>query len=192
MAVAWPHTACAHSSVPGLAGLYTGMLHPFTMASQLLMLIVLALFVQQRLPDSELVLYAFLIGSLVGLALAALDSSASLSDLPAVVMAVITALLVAAAWPRKTLVLLVTGAASGTISGLLAWPDAGESPGSMIMPALGSVVGALLFVIAATAVLEVLRVTIAARWLAIGVRIAASWTGAIALLLGALAFKTHV
>lgn len=192
MAVTWPDAAFAHSSVPGLAGLYTGMLHPFTMAVQLLMLTALALFVQQRLPESELTLYAFLTGSLLGVGAAASRVLSTSSGSPAIVVAVVTSLLVAACWPRGIALLLLVGGVSGTISGLLSWPDAGGKTGAMILTGLGAVIGALLFVVMVVAILEVVRAKVASQWLTIAVRIAASWTGATALLLGALAYKTHI
>lgn len=192
LVTAWPEAAFAHSSVPGLAGLYTGMLHPFTMASQLLLLIALALFVQQRLPDSELTLYAALIGSLAGLAAGASGYLSSAADMPAIAAAVVTALFVAAAWPRGTAVLLPVGAVSGAASGMLSWPDAGGKPGAMIMTGLGAAVGGFLFVLIVAMILEIIRAKLPPQWFPVAVRIAASWTAAVALLLGALAFKTNV
>jgi hydrogenase/urease accessory protein HupE len=66
LVVVWPSHAFAHSSTPGLSGIYWGMLHPFSSAATLLLLIVLGLFVQQRLPASELTLLAFVAATFVG------------------------------------------------------------------------------------------------------------------------------
>ena len=58
-AMVWPAPAWAHGSVPGLQGIYSGMLHPFTSGPQLLAFFAMALVIQQRLPSSEDVFHAF-------------------------------------------------------------------------------------------------------------------------------------
>ncbi len=188
LVMAWPEAAFAHSSVPGLSGLYWGMLHPFTSAAQLLLLIVLGLLVQQRLPASELVLFTFIGASLIGGTVAAAGYLPANVDILLLGLTVLAGLLVVSALPLPPWLLMAVGSVSGVAAGLVAWPDAGKLD-AMLMTAFGAVIGSFLLVMLIAAVVEIVRLKVSLTWLPIAIRVAGAWVTAVAMLLGALLFK---
>jgi hydrogenase/urease accessory protein HupE len=185
LALCWPAPAWAHGSVPGLQGIYWGMLHPFSSGSQLLALFALALVIQQRLPDSEDVFHGFWISCLAGAGAAALGLPGFNPEIPLTILAIVAGVLAASAIRLRLLLLLLLGAAGGLLSGYVSWPDAG-APGDMMFTALGAIIGSVLVIIFVAGGIEMLWQATRWSWLPITVRVAGSWIAAIAVLLGAL------
>jgi len=187
-AVFWPEPAWAHGSVPGLQGIYWGMLHPFSSGPQLLALLAMALVIQQRLPDSEDVFHAFWASCLAGAGAAALGVGGLNPDIPLILFAVAAGILAASALRLALSVLLLLGISCGLLSGYLSWPDPGAK-GDMMFTAVGGIIGSVLIVIAVAGIIEIIWQASKWHWLPIAVRVAASWVTAIAVLLGALLFR---
>lgn len=188
LALCWPVPAWAHGSVPGLQGIYSGMLHPFTSGPQLLALLALALVIQQRLPDSEDVFHGFWVSCLAGAGVAALSPWSFNPDVPLTVLAIVTGLIAASALRLPLLLLLLLGVGCGLPSGYLSWPEPGAR-GDMMFTALGGIIGSVLIVIMAAGVIEAIWQAAKWAWLPIAVRVAGSWIAAISGLLGALLIR---
>lgn len=188
-ALLWPAPAWAHGSVPGLQGIYVGMLHPFTSGPQLLALFAMALVIQQRLPDSEDAFHAFWASCLAGAGAAALGLGGMNPDAPLTVFAVIAGIVAASSLRLPLPALLLLGITCGLLSGYLSWPDPGAK-GDMMFTALGAIIGSVLIVIAVAGIIETVWQAAKWPWLPIAIRVAASWATAIAVLLGALLFRT--
>lgn len=188
LALCWPAPAWAHGSVPGLQGIYWGMLHPFTSGPQLLALFALALVIQQRLPDSEDVFHGFWVSCLAGAGAAALTPWGLNVDVPLTLLAIVTGLLAASAVRLPLLVLLLLGISCGLPSGYLSWPEPGAK-GDMMFTALGGIIGSVLIVIVVAGIIEAIWQAAKWTWLPIAVRVAGSWIAAISVLLGALLFR---
>lgn len=188
LALCWPVPAWAHGSVPGLQGIYSGMLHPFTSGPQILALFALALVIQQRLPDSEDVFHGFWVSCLAGAGAAALTPWTLNMDVPLTLLAIVTALLGASAVRLPLLALLLLGIACGLPSGYLCWPEPGAK-GDMMFTALGGIIGSVLIIIVVAGIIEAIWQAAKWPWLPIAVRVAGSWIAAISVLLGALLFR---
>lgn len=184
----WPEPAWAHGSVPGLQGIYAGMLHPFTSGPQLLALFAMALVIQQRLPDSEDAFHAFWASCLAGAGVAAAGFGGLNPDVPLTAFAVLAGVLAASALRLPLPALLLLGITCGLLSGYLSWPDPGAR-GDMMFTACGAIIGSVLIVIAIAGIIETVWQVAKWPWLPIAVRVAASWETAIAILLGALLFR---
>ena len=184
----WPETALAHSSIPGMEGLYRGMLHPLSSGPQILAIFSLSLVFQQRLPASEDMLIAFLAGCIAGAAAAAFGVAGFNPDIPLTIFAFAAGILAASALRLPAPLLLVTGATGGVLSGYVSWPDPGSASG-MVITALGGVVGSAVVIIVVAGIIELVRQKAGWAWLPIGVRVAGSWVAAISALLGALLFR---
>ena len=188
LAILWPETAWAHSSIPGMQGLYWGMLHPFSSGPQILALFALSLVIQQRQPAGEEMLIGFLAGCVAGVAAAALGVSGFNPDIPLTLFAFAAGVLTASAIKLPVAVLAVPGGIGGLLSGYVSWPDPGSASG-MMMSALGAVVGSTLIIIVVAGMIEIIRQKAGWAWLPVGVRVAGSWIAAISVLLGALLFR---
>lgn len=188
LALCWPAPAWAHGSVPGIQGVYWGMLHPFTSGPQLLALFAMALVIQQRLPDSEDVFHSFWASCLVGAGTAAMLPGAFNPDVPLTVIAIVAGLLAASALRLPLVPLLLLGVICGLPSGYLCWPEPGAK-GDMMFTALGGIIGSVVIVIVVAGGIEATWQATKWPWLPIAVRVAASWVTAIAVLLGALTFR---
>lgn len=188
LALCWPAPAWAHGSVPGLQGIYWGMLHPFTSGPQLLALFALALVIQQRLPDSEDVFHSFWVSCLVGAGAAALLPGAFNPDVSLTIIAIMTGLLTASALRLPIVPLLLLGVICGLPSGYLCWPEPGAK-GDMMFTALGGIIGSVVIVIVVAGIIEGIWQAANWPWLPIAIRVAGSWIAAISVLLGALLFR---
>lgn len=184
----WAEPAWAHGSVPGLQGIYAGMLHPFTSGPQLLALFAMALVIQQRLPDSEDAFHAFWASCLAGAGVAAAGFGGLNPDVPLTAFAALAGVLAASALRLPLPALLLLGITCGLLSGYLSWPDSGAR-GDMMFTACGAIIGSVLIVIAIAGIIETVWQVAKWPWLPIAVRVAASWETAIAILLGALLFR---
>lgn len=188
LAICWPDAAFAHGSVPGLQGIYWGMLHPFTSAPQLLALLAMSLVIQQRLPESEDMFHGFWVSCLAGAGAAALGLSGHNPDLAFTLLAIVAGVLAASSIRLPLAAMLLLGTCCGLLSGYLAWPDPGAG-GDMMFAALGAILGAVLIVIIVAGLVEAAWRATNWPWLPVAVRIAASWITAIAVMLGALLFR---
>lgn len=188
-ALLWPAPAWAHGSVPGLQGIYAGMLHPFTSGPQLLALFAMALVIQQRLPDSEDAFHAFWASCLAGAGAAALGQGGMNPDVLLTIFVIVAGFVAASSLKLPLPALLLLGITCGLLSGYLSWPDPGAKS-DMMFTALGAIIGAVLIVIAVAGIIETVWQAAKWPWLPIAVRVAASWATAIAVLLGALLFRT--
>jgi hydrogenase/urease accessory protein HupE len=171
-----------------MEGFYWGMLHPFTAAPQLLLLLAFALFVQQRLPEAEDAFTGLWAGSIAGAAAAATGIIALAPDLPLTVAAVLLGLLVAAAVKLRSVVLWIAGGFAGLLNGYVSWPEPGPFS-DMLFSGLGALVGSILIVIFAGGSIELLRQKSGWSWLGIAARVAGSWIVAVSVLLGALMLR---
>lgn len=183
-----PNTAWAHSSLPGMQGIYLGMLHPFTSGPQILALLALALIIQQRLPEAEDVFHGFWATCLLGAAAAALGLSGINADVPLIFFTVAAGLLAASELTLPLPLLLVLGAICGLLSGYISWPDSGSAR-NMLFSALGAIVGSVFVIIVVAGGLQAIRQFAGWRWFPMAVRVAGSWLAAIAILLGAIMFR---
>jgi hydrogenase/urease accessory protein HupE len=188
LTLCWPAPAWAHGSVPGLQGIYWGMLHPFSSGPQILALFALALVIQQRLPGSEDVFHGFWVSCLTGAGAASLGLSGFDPEILLTIVAIVAGILAASALRIPLAALLTLGICCGLLSGYLSWPDLGAK-GDMMFTALGAVIGTVLIVILLAGIIEMVWQAKRWPWLPIAVRVAASWVTAIAVLLGALMFR---
>lgn len=184
----WPQTAWAHGSIPGMQGLYWGMLHPFSSGPQLLALFALSLVLQQRQPAGEDMLISFLAGCIVGAVAAAFGISGLNLDMPLTLFAFAAGVLTASAITLPGSLLTGMGGIGGFLSGYVSWPDPGSTSG-MLMSALGGIVGSAVIIIVVAGAIELVRQKAGWAWLPIGVRVAGSWIAAISVLLGALLYR---
>ncbi len=187
LALCWPGPAWAHSSAPGIQGIYWGMLHPFTSGPQVLALFALALVIQQRLPDSEDVFHGFWASCLAGIGAAAIGLSGFDPEMLLTILAIVAGVLAASALRLPLAALLALGVCCGLLCGYLSWPDPGAK--GMMLTALGAVLGSVLIVILLAGMIEMVWQAKRWAWLPIAVRVAASWVTAISVLLGALLFR---
>jgi HupE / UreJ protein len=189
LALCWPGPAWAHSSVPGIQGIYWGMLHPFTSGPQILALFGLALLIQQRLPDAEDVFHSFWVACLVGAGAAAFGLSGFDPDLLLTLVAIVSGLLRASALRLPLAVLLALSISSGLLIGFLSWPDPGATS-DMMLTTLGAILGAVLTLVLVAGGIEMMSEATKWPWLPIAIRVAASWTTAVSVLLGALSLRS--
>lgn len=181
-------SAFAHSSLPGVQGLYWGMLHPFASGPQILMLCALSFFIQQRLPESENSFNGLCIGCLIGAAAAAFGPVGFEPDIAMTLCAIALGILVASAVKVARFLLWVAGGAAGVLSGHAAWPDPGPMS-DMLYSSAGAIIGSIVFVILVAGSAEMFWLKTRWAWITVAVRVAGSWITAIAVLLGALLFR---
>lgn len=182
------NSAFAHSSLPGVQGLYWGMLHPFTLGPQILMLCALSFFIQQRLPESENSFNGLCIGCLIGAAAAASGLVGSDPDMAMTLCAIALGIVVASAVKVARSLLWVAGGAAGVLSGLAAWPDPGPLS-DMLYSGAGAIIGSIVIVILVAGSAELFWLKTGWAWIKVAVRVAGSWITAIAVLLGALLLR---
>jgi urease accessory protein len=168
-----------------MQGFYWGMLHPLLSGPQLLMLVAVSLFIQQRLPESESTFTGLWIGCILGAAFAAFGIAGFDLDVPLTLAAILAGIMVAGAWKLGSATLWAAGGIAGLLSGYVSWPDPGP-PSDMFFSCLGAITGVILLVIVAGGCIELLRQKTGWPWLPVAVRVAGSWAAAISVLLGAL------
>ena len=188
LVAATPCQAWAHSSLPGIKGFYWGMLHPFTVAPEILLLFAMGLVIQQRISAGQPILLALLGGMVIGAAVAAFGLRLERVDLAITGLAIVASLLVAAEARLGSKPILGLGIMTGLASGFVSWPDPGGW-NAMLLSATGAIVGAMVIVIVVAGGIEGVRAKTEWSWLRIAVRVAGSWICAIAVLLGALALR---
>ena len=174
-----------------MEGFYWGMLHPFTAAPQLLLLLAFALFLQQRLPDSEDAFTGLWVASLIGGTATAMGILVLSPDVPLTIAAILLGLLVASAVKLPGTLLWLAGGFAGLLNGHVSWPEPGPFS-DMLFSGLGALAGSILIVILLAGGIEILRLKAGWPWLGIAVRIAGSWIVAVSVLLGALMLRPGV
>lgn len=185
-----PTLALAHSPIDGFEGFYTGAAHPLVTVDQLLALLGLGVMLGLQWPgDFDLAFPSFAGSMLLGVV------TGQLIGLPAwAVWAVLLLLLsataaaaLAALRPEgyRVTTLLLTCLIGGLI-GLLSTPEPGPMRATIFTLA-GSIVGANLLLLYLSSGIGFLREKIRKPWLQLGLRIAAAWLGAVAMMMTALA-----
>lgn len=183
-----PQAARAHSPFPGAEGFYLGILHPLSTPGQLLALLALGVMLAWQWRDSFARSWTgFAIAAFVGIVLGQLDIRLDGEELALLVVAVIAATLSALHPKAPFLAHVVLSSAGGLLIGLLSTPDPGPRAATLITIA-GSFVGANLTLFYVSGALGLLRERFTQHWVGVGLRVAAAWIAAVALLMGALAF----
>ena len=179
--------AAAHSPLPGIAGFYSGLLHPLTTPDQVLALLaaglLLGTFGLARLAPAAWLLG---IGLIVGIAVTApgSDPNAALYGLACV------AACLAALTPGKALPLaLAVATVAGVLLGAAAVPDSGPVRDRVITMA-GSFAGVALLVLYLAGSVDLLQSRVADPATAISLRVAAAWIAAVATIMLALELRT--
>jgi hypothetical protein len=84
---------------------------------------------------------------------------------------------------------MVVGISCGLLSGYISWPEPGATS-DMMFSAVGAIIGSVLIVIVVAGTIELIRQEVKWPWLPVAVSITGSWMAAIAVLLGALMFRS--
>ena len=176
--------ATAHAPLPGLEGVYAGLVHPLTRPDQILVLLAAALFLGGfalgRLAPAFGALAAGLAG---GVAIGQAGGAPAPWLFALAALAATGAALAPGRWRQAT---PVVAAVAGLALGWASVPGPGPLQDRIVTMA-GSAAGAGLFVLYATAAIELLRARIRGAWLPIALRVAAAWVAAISLMMLALA-----
>ncbi len=183
-----PQAAHAHSPFPGAEGFYLGILHPLSTPGQLLALLAIGVMLGWRWRDAFARSWAgFAIAALVGIVLGQLEIRLDGEEVYLLLVAVIAATL-SALYPKgHVLAHVILASAGGLLIGLLSTPDPGPRAATIITIA-GSFVGANLTLFYVSGAVGWVRERFTQHWVEVGLRVAAAWIAAVALLMGALAF----
>ena len=186
-----PNSAVAHSPVPGIAGFYTGLLHPLSTPGQLLGVLSLGLMLGFRWPQwFGWAALAFAVSCLIGICLGQFGFVPNWSEFALLVLAASVATL-AALYPSGNFVaVLAFSTACGFLIGVLSTPDPGPLNDTIITLS-GSFVGANIALIYATGGIGWLHERFTQHWMHVGLRVVAAWTAAISLLAALLALATE-
>lgn len=186
-----PQHALAHSSLPGIEGFYTGILHPFTSFDQLLALLGLGVMLgvgpKEWFARSWLAFAAFAgVGALFG-SLGYVLAQASLWLLSiGFVSAAVTAIYPSGIFALSVLLSslcgLFIGASSAPASGPLR---------DMVITALGSLIGANIALLFVGSGVNWLREHLVGEWSLVALRILAAWIATISISMMALALATR-
>lgn len=177
--------AQAHAPAPGVEGFFLGLAHPVTSPAQIVLILALGLvvggFATRFLPGMLAVFCAASLALLLaGPVLAALD-------VPLFAVAFVAAVAAASLPGQGVPVAFALLALGGGLIGQASIPDAGPLQ-DRIFTMAGSLTGASLGVAYIVGLIVVLRERVRAAWVPIGLRVAAAWVAAIALLMLALSF----
>lgn len=189
-AIAAPDATLAHNASPGLGGFTGGMIHAVTEMPAPLALaglgLLLGLLDEHAMARS---FAAFAVGMLAGLAVTLASGSSLPHQTPMLLVTLAASATVAAGLRSAALVALVLAFLGGLCFGVLATPD--PAPLTTLLYAItGGVMAACWALIAISAAIYMARQRYTAPWLAIGIRIAASWIVAISALVLALFVKS--
>jgi urease accessory protein len=171
-----------------MEGFYLGLLHPFDLMPQVLLLLALALAVAQRLPLINPLFLAFLVGTLVGILLVPFVDFDFDVELALLFCAILVGLIVAGSVRIPRSILLIIGMATGALSGYASFPGPG-SLAAMVTTATGTFLGICLVVVGLAGGLAAIQQKTGWNWLPIAVRIAGSWISATGLLVAALVWS---
>lgn len=173
--------AQAHGSVRGLGDFFGGFVHPLVEPAHLVALVALLLLVAQRgVRASTATMVALAAGSAAGLAVAAGGWPAP-SEIPLLVVAALTGLIVTVARAGPGALHLAIGAAVGLGIGVGSAPEDLQGASRWVSLA-GTWLGTCMLVASGATLLEELR----RPWVPVLTRVVASWMTATALLVLAL------
>ncbi|MDJ0991994.1 MAG: HupE/UreJ family protein [Dinoroseobacter sp.] len=175
--------ACAHSPVPGLEGFYTGMLHPFSTPSQLLVMVGLGLLVGAfAVKSARWLLCGFLVGTFAGLLMGPL-----IPDIDPIMFALAFAAccLVALIPGRLMLIAIALAITGGYLIGEASIPDEGPTRDRLFTMS-GSIVGANVGLLYLFSIVDFVRSRCVWPWVGVAFRVIAAWLGAISLMMLAL------
>jgi urease accessory protein len=173
--------AFAHVPIEGVGGFAGGLLHPILVPAHALSLAALGLFIGQQ-REHRVPLAVFAVALAAGLIAIAFAVGATPAENILLAGAMLTSVLVAAAWPPPQPIGWLLAAVTGAALGLDSPPQAITIAEGNAMLA-GTAVGACLVVLAAAACGSFAR----RNWQKIGVRILGSWIAASAMLVLAAA-----
>lgn len=182
-----PAGASAHVPVAGMQGFYLGLLHPATTASHGLLLLALGVMLAPAWPGRfGRAWAAFAAAALAGLGAVMLGGTAlQPGEWTLLAAAALVALYAAAALGRFPAVTLALAGLGGLLLGAGSAPDPGP-PGAAAVTAAGSCLGLALGLLYLAGGIGWLRLRFEEPWAGVGLRIAAAWIAAIAILLAAL------
>lgn len=184
-----PGAAAAHSPVPGIEGFYTGLAHPFVEPTLLVASLAVVFLILQDWPRRFRLgwpVYA----ATVAIGLLAARSLGAMVPLDVALLgsAALAAALAAAAGDRATALALPLLALSGLAVGAGALPEPGPVR-DVVITAAGTVVGANLGLLVIGGAIDWLRERHDGPVLRIGIRVAASWLAAVALMILAFVLR---
>lgn len=189
-ALAWsvclaPAPALAHSPVPGLEGLYVGLLHPYSTPAQAVTILSAALLSGSFPADkARWLVLGFLAASLIGLMIGPVIDDLSVGLFAcALAISVLAAMQPGKVWPLAAAAIAIGGAVIGQAS----LPDPGPVRDRLFTMS-GSIIGANLGLLYLFGLVHVLRKRNDAAWLPIAFRITAAWIGAVSLVMLALTY----
>ena len=172
-----------------IMGIYVGLVHPFTMAAELLVLLGFSLLVVQHRPIGEKMWTAFALGKhcwAAGMAIGAWITFDA--NLPMLALTVIASLSVAGALSLPLPMAHFASAAIGFLVGYVSLADPGPLA-AMAFTTSGALFGANILFFLVTAGLLGLKEKLKWPWIPIAFRVAGSWIAAVSLLLAALTFN---
>lgn len=175
--------AQAHAPIPGIEGFYVGLLHPFSTPAQAVLMLGVGLLI----GGFDVAKARWNWGVFAGLVVVGLFAGSAALDLDAMMFAAAFAACAAAALlPGRLMPLAIALAAtSGFLIGSVSIPDEGVMRDRVITMS-GSVIGANVGLLYIFGTIYVVRKRYTWPWVGIALRVAAAWTGAIALLMFAL------
>lgn len=177
--------AHAHAPIPGIKGFYVGLLHPFSTPVQALVMVGLGLLAASfKVEQARWVLVAFLICSLVGVAIGSADWQVDMALFATAILACgFAALGQGRLLPMAVLITL----AGGVLIGVVSLPDAGLMRDRVVTMS-GSIVGANVGLLYLFGAMHFVKERYKWPWVTVAFQIAAAWLGAIALLMLALGY----
>ena len=183
-----PLDALAHSSVPGIEGFSTGLLHPISTIEQVLALLALGMMLGLRWPDwLEVSFLAFASSMLLGIFFGQLGIAPGIGESVLLLIAVFAATL-CALYPRGLLALFVIlPSITGALIGVLSTPDPGSLTAT-IVTLFGSFLGANFALFYVSVGVFWFRDRFKGQWAQIGLRIVAAWIATISVLMASLTF----
>jgi hypothetical protein len=181
--------AAAHSPVPGIEGFYTGLAHPFVEPALLVASLSMVFLILQDWPHRFRLGWPVYAGTLL-VGLAASRSLAAALPLDALLLGAACACAIAAALAgdRLTWLALPLIGLGGLVVGAAALPEPGP-PRDVAITTAGTVAGANLGLLVIGGAIDWLRQRHDGLVLRIGIRVAASWLAAIAVMLLAFVLR---
>lgn len=186
-AILVPREAWAHSPLPGIEGFYTGLLHPLTAPEQVLALLAVALLLAPMARRHIVRAWsAYALTTVVGIGLGQVDLTTGHEAIGLLALACLTASLGALGpTPPAPLGIALAGGA-GLLLGIMSTPDPGSLRDTAIT-LVGSLAGITVGLLYAAGGLSWLLDRFPMPAVRIGLRVAAAWVGAVALLMTAFA-----
>lgn len=176
--------AYAHSPIPGIAGFYQGLLHPFSTPPQALLLIGLGLLAGGFEKDrARWMLLAFC----AAMAVAMISGYGGVSDTFLYVVAILASTLAALSHKSLYLLAIISLFLGGSLIGCVSIPDGGLMRDRLIVMT-GSFAGANLALLYVTGLVYIINDRVSLTWTPIGFRVAAAWIAALSGIMLAIQF----